>query len=130
MIQSPNMQMPMQPIPQQGSGANAVAINIYNPQAYGSVPNAQAQVPYNVEQPIYQMPYMPMYPQANTVAPIQIPSAYQQFMPVNNVMNAPVMPQASAIEPQFVAPAPQAMPQSVMAPAVEQAPYNPNKGIS
>ena len=38
MVQSTNM---LNPYPQQG-GANAVAINIYNPQAYGA-PASQAQ---------------------------------------------------------------------------------------
>lgn len=106
MIQPTNLQMPY---PQQG-GANAVAINIYNPQAYGATPNAQMaqNTPYQVQQPIYQVPYAPAYSQA----PVTNPMAYQQFMPVNNVMNAPVMPN----EPQFIAPAPQAMPESVIIP--------------
>lgn len=112
MIQSPNMQPQMQQVPQQGTGANAVAINIYNPQAYGSAPAQQA--PYAYEQPIYQLPYAPMYSNVNMTQPL----AYQQFVPMNNVMNVPqAMP-----EQQFVAPAPQQMPQSVLAQPVEQAP--------
>lgn len=112
MIQSPNMQPQMQQVPQQGTGANAVAINIYNPQAYGSAPAQQA--PYAYEQPIYQLPYAPAYSNVNMAQPM----AYQQFIPMNNVMNAPqVMP-----EQQFVAPAPQQMPQSVLAQPIEVAP--------
>lgn len=106
MIQPTNTQIPMQ-YPQQG-GANAVAINIYNPQAYGSTPTAQTaqNVPYQVQQPVYQMPYAPAYTQGATN-----PMAYQQFMPVNNVMNAPMAPEA-----QVIAPMPQEMPQSVITP--------------
>lgn len=112
MIQSPNMQPQMQQVPQQGTGANAVAINIYNPQAYGSAPAQQA--PYAYEQPIYQLPYAPTYSNVNMPQPM----AYQQFIPMNNVMNVPqAMP-----EQQFVAPAPQQMPQSVLAQPIEEAP--------
>ena len=56
-IQSTNMQYPQQ------GGANAVSINIYNPQAYGgtSMP-AQAQgVPYNYTNSLYQMPQGSVY---------------------------------------------------------------------
>ena len=123
MIQSPNMQMPMQQVPQQGGGANAVAINIYNPQAYGSTPTQQA--PYQAPQAFYNIPYNSVY--GNYTAPAQqpqftpeyvngiaIPQQWQHFMPVQNIANTQ--------EPQFVAPAPQAMPQSVMTPAVEATP--------
>lgn len=108
MVQSTNMQMPMQQIPQQGSGANAVAINIYNPQAYGSAQGAQQQ-PYAIQQPIYNVPYASMYQQEMVPNQYQ-QGAYQQFMPVANVMNAPVQ----SAETQYVAPAPQTMPESVI----------------
>lgn len=117
MIQPTNMmQMPYQ-LP---GGANAVAINIYNPQAYGSAPNGQAALnaPYQVQQPLYQVPYAPMYAESGMTNPM----AYQQFMPVNNILNAPAMP---AAQPQFVAPAPQAMPQSVIMPAEAQVTQTP-----
>lgn len=110
MIQPTNAQ---QLYPQQG-GANAVSINIYNPQAYGSNPNAQAQncatTPYEYTNSLYQMP------QASAYAPVnqQIqPDAYQQYMPIQN----PVGQEA----PQLVAPAPQMMPESVMNQNQEQA---------
>ena len=76
MIQPTNAQ---QLYPQQG-GANAVSINIYNPQAYGSTPNAAAQTcaPYQYTNSLYQMP------QASTYAPVAQqpvqPEAYQQFL--------------------------------------------------
>ena len=118
MIQPTNMQA----YPQQGGGANAVAINIYNPQAYGSTPNqpVQQNAPYAVQQPIYQVPFMPMYPQNNMSMPIAQPNTFQQFIPTNNIMME--APQAPVMEPQFVAPAPQAMPASVLQPQVTQAP--------
>ena len=103
-------QMPMQQ-PQQGNGANAVAINIYNPQAYGSTPQANnMQAPYQLPYSFYQMPVASTYNQAMP------PQAYQQFMPIQN----PIMQQPQAL----VAPAPQLMPESVMAqaPAIEAQP--------
>lgn len=121
MVQSTNMQMPM-PMqqPQQGGGANAVAINIYNPQAYGSSQGAQ-QPPYQAPQAFYNIPYASMY--GNYAAPAQpqfvptyldngmtVPQQWQQFMPITNVMNTPVQPMGT----QFIAPAPQAMPESVI----------------
>ncbi|MBQ4647229.1 MAG: hypothetical protein IJB79_07760 [Candidatus Gastranaerophilales bacterium] len=119
MIQSPMQvpNMPMQQLPQQGGGANAVAINIYNPQAYGTVPTQVANTPYQVPQPVYQIPYAPMYSDNAMTNPM----AYQQFMPVNNVLNAP----NQMSEPQFIAPAPQAMPPSVIDAQVAQAPVAP-----
>ena len=59
MIQPTNAQ-PL--YPQQG-GANAVSINIYNPQAYaGQAPQQMAQpAPYAYQNPLYQMPQASMY---------------------------------------------------------------------
>ncbi|MBR3604936.1 MAG: HEAT repeat domain-containing protein [Candidatus Gastranaerophilales bacterium] len=97
MIQPTNMQYPQQ------GGANAVSINIYNPQAYGgtSMP-AQAQgVPYNYTNSLYQMPQGSVYAQAMPV--------HQGFAPQYMPMTNPILQQ------QYVAPAPQAMPESVMA---------------
>jgi len=99
MIQPTNMQTPY---PQQG-GANAVSINIYNPQAYGGTPNAQMQnVPYNYTNSLYQMPQASAFPQVQS---------HQGFVPAYPLMTAPV------IQPQqFItaAPAPQVMPDSVI----------------
>ena len=117
MIQPTNMQMPMQqPYPQQG-GANAVSINIYNPQAYGSAPNAtnaqNAPYAYNSA---YQMPYVPTYPQMNASVPMAQPTTYQQYIPTQTPI---VMPPAVDMSQTFVAPAPSAMPESVLAPQAE-----------
>ena len=103
MIQPTNMQYPQQ------GGANAVSINIYNPQAYGSTGavNPGQCAPYQYTNSLYQMP------QASAYAPAA--SAQPAYMPPY-VMQAP-MPQQ-----QFVAPAPQAMPESVIAPQVAVAP--------
>ncbi len=95
MIQPTNVQ---QPYPQQG-GANAVSINIYNPQAYGSGnnPNAcQTQAPYQYTNSVYSMPQTSVYnepQQAIQQAP------YQQLIPAQS---------------PIIAPAPQMMPNSVM----------------
>ena len=102
MIQPTNAQ---QLYPQAG-GANAVSINIYNPQAYGAGAQPQ-QVPYAYTNSLYQMPNASMYNQ-----PVQN-DCYQQYMPVQT-------PQVAV--PQLNAPAPQMMPQSVLTPAVQQDP--------
>lgn len=109
-----NIQQPYQqnPYPQQG-GANAVSINIYNPQAYGGTPAqslAPQQVPYNYTNSFYQMPQVNAYQQ-----PQQIPEVYQQYIPTAP-MQYPTAPVQSPI-----APAPQIMPESVMTPAQPQA---------
>lgn len=102
----------IQPTTMQGTyptgGANAVNINIFEPKAYGSAPNGYTNTaqPYGYQNPIYNMPYMPMYPTANM--PTVAPEAYQQFMPINNVATAPYA------EPNFVAPTPSPMPESVI----------------
>ena len=103
MIQPTNMQTPY---PQQG-GANAVSINIYNPQAYGStgatnMPAVQ-NVPYAYTNSLYQMPQASAYamPQTNQAL------MYPQYMPVQPAMTQP-------INQQVIAPMPQAMPESVL----------------
>lgn len=115
--------------PQPG-GANAVSINIYNPQAYGQTPqtNAQTTVP-QMTSSMYQMPQAQMYqmPQAQMYQMPQQDAYYQQFMPMQNPMMsqaiaapAPQMVQQAPVQ-QVVAPAPQEMPESVVtqAPAAE-----------
>lgn len=115
MIQPTNAQ---QLYPQQG-GANAVSINIYNPQAYGAGAQAQAQQPQvpDYTNSLYQMPQASMYqPQADPMA-----AYYQQFMPMQNPIQQPIMPQMfqpdlMMAQPQmFPSPAPQLMPDSIMA---------------
>ena len=109
MIQPTNAQ---QLYPQQG-GANAVSINIYNPQAYGAgasaTPQACATTPYNYTNSLYQMPQNSAY--APVATQIQ-PEAYQQYMPFQN----PVAQEQT----QLVAPAPQMMPESVMNQNIQQ----------
>ncbi len=107
MIQPTNAQ---QLYPQAG-GANAVSINIYNPQAYGAGAQPQ-QAPYAYTNSLYQMPNASMYNQ-----PV-VNECYQQYMPAQT-------PQTFV--PQLSAPAPQMMPNSVltqpqMQPQVQQAP--------
>ena len=109
MVQSTNM---LNPYPQQG-GANAVAINIYNPQAYGAPAQQQQVPPYAYTNSLYNMPQVSAYPQMAAQ-----PMAYPQYIPSGIVNNAPML----INEPQLVAPAPQAMPQSVIAPEVAAAP--------
>lgn len=134
MIQPTNAQ---QLYPQAG-GANAVSINIYNPTAYGSTPqNSSQAVPYNYQNSLYQMPQASAYQQQS------MPNAYQQYMPMQNpVVQQTVVPQIAApnenlqqvtsqapvaFQPSQTAsqvlesPAPQMMPESVMAqPQVQQ----------
>ena len=105
MIQPTNAQFP---IP--NGGANAVNINIYNPQAYGSTTNAQqAQTaPYGYTNSLYNVPQASVYNQGVQYSPeqyVQQPS--QEF-----VQNPIAQPAVAAI------PAPQLMPNSVL----EQAP--------
>ena len=91
----------MQPAPQPMGGANAVSINIYNPQAYGA--NGQsglnAAAPYNYDNSLYNMPQTSAY---NNCSPVN--NAFQQYIP--QTVQQPV--------PQLVAPAPQVMPSSVL----------------
>ena len=125
MIQPTNAQ---QLYPQPG-GANAVSINIYNPTAYGSTPQSSAQAaPYNYQNSLYQMPQVSAYQQP------AMPNVYQQYMPMQNPIMQQPMPVQQSVVPQqpiafqptqaniqtLEAPAPQAMPESVMAqPQVE-----------
>ena len=98
MIQQPNMIQPQQSLP--ANGANAVSINIYNPQAYGSAPQ---NAPYQYTNSLYQMPQAQVYPEQNQTAEKPAnPQAYQQYIPGQQV-----------IQP-VIAPAPQLMPDSVL----------------
>ncbi len=102
MIQPTNLQ---NPYPQQG-GANAVSINIFNPQAYASAPSGQQnQAPWGYTNQIYEMPQVSAY----------APQAQGAFIPYYQPQ---VMPQPQNV----VAPMPQEIPQSVMvqAPQVQQ----------
>jgi len=110
--------------PQPG-GANAVSINIYNPQAYGQSPqcNPQTTVPQMTSQ-MYQMPQAQAYqmPQAQMYQQPMQSAYYQQFMPMQN----PIMPQVAAPVPQMVQQpsAAQAMPESVVTNAPESVQNN------
>lgn len=117
MIQPMNAQ---QAYPAQG-GANAVNINILNPQAYGTTPNTlqnnMDQAPYNYTNSLYAMPQTSAYNQAG------MPQSYQQLMPMPQTMTPAQIPTA--------APAPMVMPESVMnqpeAPVVPVAPVAPEQ---
>ena len=109
MIQQQNIGQLPQAYPQ--NGANAVSINIYNPQAYGSAPQ---QAPYEYTNSLYQMPQAQVYPQqAQTLQQPVDPQAYQQYIPN----------QQQIVPQPVIAPAPQLMPDSVMPqqPRAEQA---------
>ncbi len=97
MIQPTNMQYPQQ------GGANAVSINIYNPQAYGSTGtvNPGQCVPYPYTNSFYEMPQVSAYAPAVNAQPSYAPQ---------------YLPQPQVTQQQFVAPAPQAMPESVIVP--------------
>ena len=130
MIQPTNAQ---QTYPQ--GGANAVSINIFNPQAYGSAPQQQTTntsntAPYDYTNSVYNMPQASVYqPDQQGVATAQ----YPQYLP--QAQTLPVAPQAQAPEQAQVptppavapvaAPAPEIMPQSVMEQA--QAPQAPEQ---
>ena len=94
--------------PQQG-GANAVSINIYNPQAYGGAAPAQTcapqQVPYNYTNSLYQMPQANIYPQQQVPVMYpqqQVPNVYQQYLPVQSPIAPPpqIMPESVMSQPQ------------------------------
>lgn len=110
MIQPTNMQTPY---PQQG-GANAVSINIYNPQAYGSTGTtsmpAIQNAPYGYTNSLYQMPEVSAYPTLQ---------AHQGFMYPQYMQMQPTVTQP--INQQVIAPMPQAMPESVLNQAPAQA---------
>ncbi len=128
MIQPNYSQIPQNLYPQP-CGANAVSINIYNPQAYGSMPHAN-QIPYNYTDSLYQMPQAQVYnPNIQTQLPPQ--QYYLPNIPQQNpaVINQPVQPQeyipayipqqnpVAAVQPTVqpvLAPAPQLMPDSVI----------------
>ena len=104
MIQPTNAQ---QIYPQPTGGANAVSINIFNPQAYGGVPqgaNNNVSAPYSYQNPIYAMPQASLYqPQA------AMPAQYPIYQPIQQAV---IPEQAPAQQP--IAPAPQMMPNSVI----------------
>ena len=87
--------------PQMG-GANAVSINILNPQAYGSMPQGMQQAMPMMQPSMYQMPQASMY---------QMPQASMYQMPQAQEVPYTVTP---AQTPIVAAPAPQVMPESVM----------------
>lgn len=136
MIQPTNMQTQY---PQQG-GANAVSINIYNPQAFGGSPNTNpvAQAPYAYQNSLYQMPTTSAYamPMHQGFAPqyynnMQIPTIQpQQFVasaPAPQVMPETVIPATPqmtniAQAPMLEQPVAQAAPQVEVVPQVEVAP--------
>ncbi len=92
MIQPTNAQ---QLYPAQG-GANAVSINIFNPQAYGAAAGNGQTEPYNYTNSLYEMPQSSVYqPQA------QAPMVYPGYVQTQNY----ALP---------ASPAPQPMPESVM----------------
>ena len=103
MIQQPNIAQQPQLYPQ--GGANAVSINIYNPQAYGTTPQ---NAPYQYTNSLYNMPQGQVYPQpAQTIVQNTDPQAYQQYM-LNQTQ--PIQPVVAPV----IAPAPQVMPDSVL----------------
>ena len=108
MIQPTNAQLPM---PQ--SGANAVSINIFNPQAYGSAPTTQQTqgVPYGYTNSLYNLPQASVYNQGVQYAPEQYVTQLPQATSDN--MQQPVV---------ATIPSPQRMPTSVLeqAPAPQQ----------
>ena len=101
MIQQPNFAQLPQTLPQ--NGANAVSINIYNPQAYGSSPQ---QAPYAYTNSFYQLPEAQIYKQPVYTEQKANPVAYPQYVPAQ-------IPQAQTYQP-VIAPAPQLMPDSVL----------------
>lgn len=119
-----------QPIPQTG-GANAVAINILNPQAFGAPQQAQ---PYGYTNSLYQMPsvsaYAPQGPEAGYFQQY-VPQQVHQGIDSMYMTQPPMMPQMPVYQPMAVAPVyapqPQVIPDSVIEPqdasvSAEQAP--------
>ena len=99
-------------------GANAVSINIFNPQAYGSSPQQQQQTaPYDYTNSIYNVPqaslYQPQQAQNVQQYPQYLPQAQTLPMPAQI---APEVQQNAAPVAPVAAPAPtlENMPQSVM----------------
>ncbi|MBR2069312.1 MAG: hypothetical protein IJ877_06070 [Candidatus Gastranaerophilales bacterium] len=140
MIQPTNAQLP---IPQQG-GANAVSINIFNPQAYGSAPQ---QAPYDYTNSVYGIPQNSVYNQGVQYYPQQyipqmIPQGYvPQMMPqgyVPQMIPQGYTPQAlpqgymqSPLQQPVPAalPAPQVMPSSVLEVPQAQQPVQPTADV-
>ncbi|MBR1617597.1 hypothetical protein IJ670_05535, partial [bacterium] len=135
MIQPTNMQ---QPYPAQG-GANAVSINIFNPQAYGAAQNQQqaaaVQTP-NYTNSLYNMPQASLYQPQQPQFPMGAPQMLPAYQPVTPQYNPEMFNQYAIIPPQGMtmqtaqpiaqimpqepvaqaAPAPQMMPASVLQP--------------
>ncbi|GBF23084.1 hypothetical protein tpqmel_0488 [Candidatus Gastranaerophilus sp. (ex Termes propinquus)] len=133
MIQPQYLQQP-QPAVNSGGGANAVAINIHNPQAFGAPQQQAAQSP--VQYPIYgypqsqvyspqpmmqnfQQPYLPQLPMYQPPAPPAqaYPVAQEPIMPepvlVPQMMpEVPVQPVAAPEQIAAPEPAAQTMPQA------------------
>ncbi len=112
----------------QPNGANAVSINIFNPQAYGSSPQGMQQtmpatVPSMYQMPqnmIYQMPQNAMYQMPQNMM-YQMPQNMMYQMPQNAMyQQAPVMYQQMSQAPVAAAPSLQEMPKSVISQPEQQ----------
>lgn len=123
MVQSTNLYPANVKQPTQGT-ANAVAINIFNPTAYGSAPSEQ-QAPYTYDQSVYNMPYTPILtPAANQYAtqPMQygyVPGYGPVAQPIAQLPTQPMqygyVPGYTPVtQPELIAPRPQEMPPSVI----------------
>ncbi len=117
MIQPTNAQLP---IPQ--GGANAVNINIYNPQAYGSAGTQTAQqAPYGYTNSLYNIPQNSVYNQGVQYIPqyaVQ-PTVQEYQQTPETVAQNPIQPAVAAI------PTPNLMPESVL----EQAPVQTTEQV-
>ncbi len=115
MLQPNYSQIPQNLYPQP-CGANAVSINIYNPQAYGSMPQAN-QIPYNYTNSMYQMPQAQVY---NNSAPVQLPPA-QYYLP-NAQQQTPAVINQPVVQQEYTAPVyvPQQAPIAIAQPPIQQ----------
>ena len=103
-----------QTYPQQGS-ANAVSINIYNPQAYGSAPQmVPQQLPYNYTNSFYQMPQTNVYPQQQSCYSYPQQQSYYSYPQRQSYCPYPQYAPTNSIIYQPAAPAPQIVSESVM----------------
>lgn len=125
MIQPTNAQ---QLYPAQGGGANAVSINIFNPQAYGAPQGTTpaATAPYNYQNSLYAMPQASLYQPQQMAQPMAIPAQYPMYPMMTSPMTMPqqqIYPQVVQQQTaQPVTPAPQMMPESVMTQEVAPVP--------
>ena len=102
---------PQYPLP---SGANAVSINIINPQAYGSAPQGMQQTMAATQPSMYQMPQNMMYQMPQNMM-YQMPQNMMYQMPQNMMyQQSPVMYQQMSQAPVVVPPSLQEMPKSVI----------------